>query len=240
MSHTRAIAEIEALVRAALPHGIGIGVRLASQHTALPPLHPLEEQYLGPNATARRRVMFSLGRAAARDALSHLDITDHVAIGRGPGGEPVWPTGVVGAISHSGDVAVAVVGRAANYAGLGVDVERRSPGLSERGARLVCRPAEIDWALGDGGGLRRTMLFSAKEVIFKALYPIERVWLGFGDAELTWDPARCLFVARVLKAVGAGFEAGLQLEVRSAATPHEVVSTTFLRRPPARSPATSG
>ena len=221
--------ELEALVRMGLPGGVGVGARVA-RGGAVPALHPLEEEYLGPNATARRRVMFSLGRAAARDALAQLGIVGEVAVGRGRGGEPLWPLGIVGSISHAGDVAVAVVGAAAEYVGIGVDVERRSPGLSERGARLVCRPAEMEWALGEDGALRRTMLFSAKEAIFKALYPIEQVWFGFGDAELAWDAQRCLFVARVLKATSAELGAGTVLEVRCGVTAREVVSTTFVRR----------
>ena len=160
-----------------------------------PALDPLEEMYLGANAAQRRRFFFALGRAAARDALADMNVGP-VAIGRGPAGEPVWPDGIVGAISHTGDLAVAIVGRQSDYAGLGVDLEQLSPGLSARAARLVCTPAEMAW-VGDAGGTSRgTMLFSAKEAVFKALFPIERVWLGFGDAELEWQPERCAFEAR--------------------------------------------
>ena len=158
------------------------------------------------------------------------DAARAVAIGRGPGGEPLWPDGVVGAISHSGDIAVAVVGWSDDYAGIGVDVEQRSPGMSLRAARLVCRPSEYEWAAEDPGPMRRTLLFSAKEAIFKALYPIEGVWLGFGDAELRWDAARCAFDAQVLKAVGDGFPVGTRLEVQYGVTASAVVSTTFVRQ----------
>ncbi len=222
--------EIERLVRDALPSGVGVGV-MRMGDGALPPLHPLEEQYLGPNATARRRGMFTLGRAAARAALAELGVGFLEAIGRGPGGEPMWPDGVVGAISHSGELAMALVGSGADFAGIGVDLERRSPGLSERGARLVCRPTEMEWvSSGDDGALRRTLLFSAKEAIFKAVYPIERVWLGFGDAELRWDGSRCLFEARILKDAGAEIPVGTELEVGCGVTATEIVSTTFVSR----------
>jgi enterobactin synthetase component D len=222
---------LQALVRGLLPHsGIGVGVRTTADEVA-PPLHPLEESYLGPNATPRRRVMFALGRAAARDALAELGTSRDVAIGRGAGGEPTWPLGLVGSISHAGDAAVAAVGRGDMFGGIGVDLERRSPGLSARASRLVCRPAEIEWVDADPGTLRRTLLFSAKEAIFKALYPIEGVWLGFADAELTWEPERHGFRARVLKSVGARYVSGTELRVHCAVTGTEIVSATFVHSP---------
>ena len=306
------LAEIEQLVRQGMPTRVGVGVRQVGRGEAAA-LHPLEEEYLGPRATDRRRVMFTLGRAAARAALNDLGFGSEVrggagatpgvvgngvgsgvpgsggapqaglsvgaardelsvcaaqaglsagaaqaglsasaardglsagdgqspigdgaamalAIGRGPGGEPLWPKRIVGAISHSGDLAVAVVGWADEYAGLGVDVEQRSPGMSLRAARLVCRPSEYAWATEDPGPMRRTQVFSAKEAIFKALYPIEGVWLGFGDAELHWDAARCGFNAEVLKAAGTGFPVGTKLDVSCGVTASAIVSTTFARR----------
>jgi 4'-phosphopantetheinyl transferase EntD len=220
--------EIAQLLREALPAGVEVGIGVVQMQYAepLPSLHPSEEALLGPRATARRRVALAYGRAAARAALAQLGASDSAPIGRGPGGEPLWPEGVVGAISHTGEIAVAVVGWRRELAGLGVDLERRSPGLSERGARLVCRPAEVEWAMADPGSLRRTLLFSAKEAIFKALYPIASVWLGFGDAELAWDDARGAFVARVLKAAGEGFPEGTLLDVACRVTAREVVSLT--------------
>jgi 4'-phosphopantetheinyl transferase EntD len=190
-----------------------VGIRYVSEMgESPPPLHPWEEGILSSQAVPLRRVLFALGRAAARDALRELGIQD-VGVRRGSRGEPVWPSGVVGAISHSQDVAVALVGRAVDYAGLGIDVEEPARGPTARAARLVCRPAEMAWADPEAGTERLTMLFSAKEAVFKALFPIEHVWLGFGDAELTWRSERDAFEARVLKSVGAGFPEGLLMDV---------------------------
>ena len=213
-------------MRAALARPAGVGIRYVPTDGGgnVPPLEPIEEEALGPRAIERRRMFFALGRAAARDALGELGFA-RVAIGRGPGGEPLWPSGVVGAISHAGDLAIAVVGMRADYVGLGVDVEELSRGPSPRAARLICRPSEMEWADVESGTERLAMLFSAKEAVFKALYPIERVWLGFSDAELTWRPERCVFEARVLKSVGAGYPPGFVLEVHCLVTPTQVLST---------------
>jgi 4'-phosphopantetheinyl transferase EntD len=190
-------------------------------------MYPEEEQALGPRAIERRRVVFALGRSAARDGLRELGF-GKVPIGRGSGGEPLWPHGVVGAISHSRELAVAVVGRSRYYVGLGVDVEELSRAPSARAARLVCRPSELAWVDPESGSERLLMLFSAKEAIFKALYPIEHVWLGFGDAELTWLAERAAFEARVLKSAGERFPEGFVLTVNVTVGATWVLSTAFV------------
>jgi 4'-phosphopantetheinyl transferase EntD len=207
-----------------MPFPIGVGVRHRADGT--PGLHALEELSLGPKAIERRRVYFSMGRAAARDALAEFDIYG-VAIERGPSGEPLWPAGIVGAITHAGDLAIAIVGRQTHYAGLGIDVEQLSRGLTARAARLICTPAEMDWVNPEAGTTRLTMLFSAKEAVFKALFPIEGVWLGFGDAELTWHPERCAFEARLLKTASSTHPRGATLEVRCRVIGADVLSTTY-------------
>lgn len=212
------------LIRRVLAPPVGIGIRRFSDFVdGLPPLEPGEEEALGPRAIERRRAFFALGRAAAREALAELGV-ERTPIGRGPGGEPLWPPGFLGAISHAGDLAIALVGPRSAYAGLGVDVEELGRGPSPRAARLICRPSEMEWVDVESGSERLAMLFSAKEAVFKALYPIERVWLGFSDAELTWRPERCAFDARILKRVGEGYPAGFALEVHSLLTATQVLS----------------
>src|SRR5690242_16641698 len=127
-----------------MPRRVGVGLRRLSAGPQ-PSLQPEEEQALGPRAVERRRQYFAAGRAAARDALRELGVVHDVAIGRGASGEPLWPEGIVGAISHAGDFAVAVAGLRADYAGLGVDVEELSHRLNPRIARLICRPDEMEW-----------------------------------------------------------------------------------------------
>jgi 4'-phosphopantetheinyl transferase EntD len=218
------VNDLAEIARRGMPFPIGLGIRHRAD--GAPPLHPLEEQALGPKAVERRRLYYSLGRAAARDALAELGIYG-VAIERGPSGEPLWPAGIVGAITHAGDLAIAIVGLGSNYAGLGIDFEQLSRGLTARAARLVCTPAEMAWVDPEAGTTRLTMLFSAKEAVFKAMFPIEGVWLGFADAELTWHPERCAFEARLLKTASAMHPHGTVLEVRCSVVGTDVLCTTY-------------
>ena len=228
MTVERAVLSAEH-VRRGLPHPVGVSVRYLSALGALPlrPLDAIEEAALGPRAIERRRVLFALGRAVAHDGLRELGVAD-APIARGTGGEPLWPEEVVGAISHSNELAVAVVGRRRDYVGLGVDVEELARGPSARAARLLCRPSEIGWVDLESGTERLAMLFSAKEAIFKALYPIEHVWLGFTDAELTWRADQGVFAARVFKSVGRGYPAGFGLTVNVTVGATWVLSTAFV------------
>jgi 4'-phosphopantetheinyl transferase EntD len=214
-------------LRRGLRRPVGVGIR---RRTAAgpPPLHPLEEGLLGPRAVEQRRVLFALGRAAARDALAEFGVHD-VGIGRGSAGEPLWPPGFVGAISHSSHLAIALVGRRTNYVGLGVDVEDLARRLTVDAARLVCRPAEMAWLdvqAVDVASQRLMLLFSAKETVFKATYPIEGVWLGFADAELTWRAERPGFDARLMKSAGAQYPVGFLLEVRCSVIGDQILSVT--------------
>ncbi|GAC1318096.1 MAG: hypothetical protein NVSMB2_12550 [Chloroflexota bacterium] len=187
----------------------------------------VELELLGPKATFRRRRSLAAGRAAARRALADLGASAaQEGIGRGRGGEPLWPSDMVGTITHTEDVAMAVVGWRRDCAGLGIDLEALAPGMSERAARLVCTPTERAW-LVDRSGEWRTRIFSAKEAVFKALNPLEGVYLGFADAELLWHEADGAFDARLLKPTAAGFDRGAVVRVRSTVVGTLILSVTF-------------
>src|SRR5579859_6821488 len=179
------------MVEAILPPGIC----LAETSTDAEPSETLfpEEAALVAGAVEKRRREFAAGRACARRALRALGLTT-VPILSGGSREPVWPAGVVGAITHSAGLCAAAVGRQSEYAGIGIDLERHQA-ISEGVEEMVCTPAERAWARerAADGVHWPLVIFSAKESVYKAWYPIVRQWLGFEDAELDLDPERGLF-----------------------------------------------
>src|SRR5580692_7617313 len=76
-------------------------------------------------AVASRRAEFVAGRLCAREALAALGAPS-TRVPRGIDGAPEWPTGFVGSISHTAELAFAAVAPAAEARGLGLDVERTS------------------------------------------------------------------------------------------------------------------
>lgn len=135
-----------------------------------------------PAAGPRRARDFAAGRQAAADALAALTGREASPVGRRPGGAPEWPRGIVGAISHSDGLAVALVGCAERYAGLGVDLERvvADPAGIAPGVLTVPERAWLDAA----DPLAVTLAFSAKETLFKALRPMVGRFFGFDAAVL--------------------------------------------------------
>jgi 4'-phosphopantetheinyl transferase EntD len=143
-------------------------------------LHPVERAVLG-RAVERRRREFVTGRACARQALRALG-APVAAIGAGANGEPLWPDGVVGSITHCDGFRAAAVAWAADFAALGIDAEPDAPlpdGVFEDIAHGAERAAPE----------RGRLLFSAKEAVYKAWCPLTGRWLGFEDAEVTFTDA---------------------------------------------------
>ncbi|MEU4556984.1 4'-phosphopantetheinyl transferase superfamily protein [Actinoplanes sp. NPDC023936] len=160
---------------------------------------PGEEDLLSTAVPGRRRE-FLTARRCAREALGLLGHPP-VAIRPGPRREPLWPDGVAGSITHCTGYRAAAVARRADVASLGIDAEPHAL-LPPRVLPAVSTAAERDRL----DQLRRAdpdvhwdrLLFSAKESIYKAWYPLTGRWLGFEDAELSIDPAERTFTGRIL------------------------------------------
>jgi len=174
--------------------------------------HAEEAAALSERAVGVRRRDFNLGRLAARRAL--LEIRGAAPpVRRADDGRPLWPDDVVGTISHSAGVAVAAVAPRGRCAGIGVDIEHLDRTLKTDITRRVCTEGERPWVSGEPGNARLLMLFAAKEVVFKCLYPIERVYLDFHDAQLRWRPEADAFEVELLRAAAPAYPVGARFTV---------------------------
>lgn len=170
---------------------MAMAVGRIADHTGL--LLPAERTGVERMGDARA-AEYSSGRRVAREALRLLGIEDWpVAVrGRVPGDTwgraPLWPEGVVGTITHSRTLSLALVVHRARLVGVGADLEtgnRVSERVAERvlnererarqRARQQAHLDEPDW---------RTLLFSAKESVYKAVNPVAGEFLGFEDVEI--------------------------------------------------------
>jgi len=137
-------------------------------------------------AARSRRASFLAGRHAAAQAL-HCYGQCWTGIPRGPDGAPCWPPGWVGSISHSAGVALCALAPARHCEGVGIDIERRIvPEALDDLLPLLLAPAEVLPSGRDGLDrcLGATLLFCAKEALFKALYPQVRRYFDFTDARV--------------------------------------------------------
>ncbi|MCL2582618.1 MAG: 4'-phosphopantetheinyl transferase superfamily protein [Streptosporangiales bacterium] len=157
-----------------------------------------EETEAVARAVDKRRREFTTARSCARQALARLGF-DAVPVPRGPGGAPQWPDGVAGSITHCSGYRACAVARTRDVASVGIDAEPNEAtpkgvlgAVSDTGERerLAGLPA------GRGAHWDR-LLFSAKESVYKAWYPLTGRWLGFEDASISIDPERESFTARL-------------------------------------------
>ncbi len=100
---------------------------------------------------------------------------------------PVWPAGWLGSISHSGAWAVAAVASEARCQALGLDLQDLiAPQTVADVQPLVATERELARMAAQWDRPHAlTLLFSAKEALYKALYPRLRRFQDFDAAELT-------------------------------------------------------
>jgi len=119
-------------------------------------------------------------RIVARALLAQLGYA-RVAVPKGQAGEPIWPAGISGSIAHDDRTAVAAVGRLRDIRAVGIDVEPAVP-LPPEMLKLIATPRELRSIADDP--LQGKLLFVAKEAVYKAVYPLDRVFLEFRDIEV--------------------------------------------------------
>ena len=175
---------------------------------------PEEMECLSPKATEKRRTEFLLGRLAACRALQVIGVTPQPVL-KAKSREPLWQDGIVGAITHKGDTACAVVARKDMTCGVGVDLEALEPSVRFNISTKVCTEPEQAWLVEAPAekDTRLKMIFSAKEAGFKAFFPIEQIYLGYKDAELVWREETQSFAGILLKGAGNHQPAGFPFEV---------------------------
>jgi 4'-phosphopantetheinyl transferase EntD len=159
-------------------------------------LFPEEEVSLG-RAVKSRRHEFITGRACARAALARLGIPP-VAIPTGSRGEPLWPRGVVGSITHCAGYRACAVARETQVAAVGIDAEPNAP-LPTGVLEAVASKAERERLAGADPAISLDrVLFSAKESVYKAWFPLAGRPLGFEDVDLSVDRETSEFRAQLL------------------------------------------
>jgi 4'-phosphopantetheinyl transferase EntD len=172
-----------------LLNGGPVGENLASAelYSDPPGLAPMpDEEPLIARSVAKRRNEFITVRHCARTALGALGLSP-VPILKGDKGEPCWPDGVVGSLTHCTGYRGAVVARSAVVRSVGVDAEPHDvlpdgvldviSSEAERRA-MTALPVGVHWD---------RILFCAKEATYKVWFPLTKRWLGFEDAHITFD-----------------------------------------------------
>jgi len=170
-----------------VPEGVVV-VSTEGDRTAF--LFPAEERFIRTAVESRRRE-FATARACAREALSLLGRSP-VAIPSGSRGEPRWPEGIVGSITHCRGYRAAALAKSSTFAAIGIDAEPHAqlrPGVLS----VIATASEVEWVrehLRNSPGIAwDRLLFCMKEAAYKAWAPLMTGSLGFQDAVVSLGPA---------------------------------------------------
>jgi 4'-phosphopantetheinyl transferase EntD len=165
-------------LNALVPPGLLIGHRvisLADEDALL-----AEEAVTIVSTVVRVRRASGAARIAARELLARLGHAG-AAVPKGASGEPIWPAGVTGSLAHDDQVAVAAVGMQRDVRAIGIDIEPAVV-LPPELLALIATSQELRRITDDP--LRGKLLFAVKEAVYKAIYPLDRVFLEFRDIEV--------------------------------------------------------
>jgi len=159
--------------------GILVDHRLIADGDALALLPPEAAAFAGSVLKVRRAS--GAARIVARMLLSRFG-REPYAIPKSTAGMPVWPDGIVGSLAHDAKVAVAAMAARPEFQSVGIDIEPAEP-LAPDLLDIVATAQERD-RIGDDP-LRGRLLFSIKEAIYKAAYPLDRTFLDHHDVEVS-------------------------------------------------------
>ncbi|MBT8422000.1 MAG: 4'-phosphopantetheinyl transferase superfamily protein [Gammaproteobacteria bacterium] len=210
--------ELQRLIAGLFPDDVAVaGSVTCPTDAALLP----EEQHQTTAMVAKRLREFTHGRHCARQAMQQLGHAPAPVL-KHEDRSPVWPDQICGSISHTGDIAAAVVAHRDGYRSLGLDIETAEP-LDESTHALILRPDERS-----ADGAQAKLIFSAKEAIYKTLYPLVGSYLDFQEMVVEFDKADGTFAAqphtdRVPPPLAAALQGRYQV------TPDWVVAATWIR-----------
>lgn len=142
-----------------------------------------EEYAIVASAVQARVREFTAGRNLARFALGSTGIKP-ATIPVGPDGQPTWPSGITGSISHTATHVAVAAAKQNLYRGVGIDIEVTGS-MNPQDISLVLTSREMDWLCDDSRSVHGLMIFSCKEAAFKAVFSIVGEHIDFTDVEVT-------------------------------------------------------
>ncbi|MFF4301837.1 4'-phosphopantetheinyl transferase [Streptomyces sp. NPDC001601] len=177
------------MIEELLPESVVAVEMLGDEAIREAPLYP-EEAALVARAVPKRRREFAAVRACARDAMEKLGVPPQPVVS-GERGAPRWPDGLVGSMTHCEGYCAAALVRDTDLASLGIDAEPHAA-LPGGVAEAVLLPAErqrLAVLAAERPGVHwDRLLFSAKESVYKAWFPLTGKWLDFTEADIALVP----------------------------------------------------
>jgi enterobactin synthetase component D len=174
-------------------------------------------------AVAKRRAEYVAGRFCAANAARALLGSFNGQIDTSTHGAPVWPAGLIGSITHTAGFASSALAPTSVARGLGLDTERiMCEAVMLEIGPIICSSVErFPLRSGLSRTAYTTLVFSAKESVFKCLYPLVGKLFSFEHSRI-----------EIIDAVGGAFQATLTTDLGEDFRSGTVVEGRFSVAPP--------
>jgi enterobactin synthetase component D len=184
-------------------------------HPKLFKLYKISEPDTIQASVPKRRASFLAGRALTAQVFAKHNVSA-TPIAISPSRAPQWPSGIAGSISHTHGYCASIVAVGDDYT-VGIDIETIiSPHSMPAVLKRVITDAEKTWINQNhptADAVFYTTLFSAKETIYKALFPITQTFFGFDAAEIHATPADTSIQLRLTRELHKTLPKGLVLSI---------------------------
>jgi 4'-phosphopantetheinyl transferase EntD len=169
---------LQSAINALYYPGLAIGHRIITAGDE----HSLMQQELPAFVSSVTKVQRASGaaRIVARVLLNKLGYPA-CALRKLPSGATDWPTGTVGSLTHDPHIAMAAIGLRSSFASVGIDIEPAEL-LPLDLLDIVATPREREKINDDP--YRGRLLFALKEAVYKAVYPLDGIFLEHHDVEV--------------------------------------------------------
>lgn len=165
------------------------------------------------SSVAKRKSEFLAGRLCAKKCLSQYDLSSQVFIGTHR--EPVWPDGVLGAISHTNNIAGALITKCQDYNGVGLDIENVMSNETVHSiSSQIMSKEELRYCNSCNANKNTifTLIFSAKESFFKAAFSQVQKYFDFHAVKILHISENFL-TFRVTEELSEVFQPGYEFSV---------------------------
>lgn len=176
-------------------------------------------------AVSKRKAEYVAGRVCATRAIRSLLQDFDGRLERSSRHRmPEWPRGLVGSITHTGGFASAAIARSDVARGIGIDTEHVMTEEVMREVRDAVR-SRLETPCRVGGqvpeAVYTTLVFSAKESVFKCIYPLVQKMFWFHHARVD-----------IVDLPGGAFRATLLVDLSDEFRTGTVLQGRFRVRPP--------
>jgi len=143
-------------------------------------------------AVGKRKNEYLAGRYCSQQALKALNGPWQSTIETDSNRAPIWPDNYVGSITHSHGFAAAVVANRQQVLSIGIDSEKmvKEKTADNIQSQILTSDEKFERYQDSFTDLAEylTLIFSAKESLFKCLYPLVNRYFSFSDARISLDP----------------------------------------------------